>query len=70
MNKNIDREKYEKLNSMLWQRSKIDRYGRVTLPEAIRRKIGIFGRKSEILWIQIKRKEQDNLFLIEVGVKK
>lgn len=70
MSMKTDREYYERLNNQLWCKSKIDKHGRLTLPEEIRRKIGIYGRKAEILWIQINRKEQENLYLIEIGVKK
>lgn len=65
-----DREKYERINNQLWQRSKVDKYGRVTLPKTLRQKLGIEGKNAVVLWIQIKQKNSDNLFNIEVGVKK
>ena len=65
-----DHERFERLNNQLWQRSRVDEHGRLTLPIQLRKKLGINGRKGIILWIQINRKEKDNLHLIEVGVKK
>ena len=70
MKKETDREKYERINNQLWQRSKVDKFGRLTLPQQLRKKLGIDGRRAVVLWIQINRKNRDNLFLIEVGVKK
>ena len=64
------REKYERINSQLWQRSKIDESGRLTLPQDLRKKLGIDGRKAVVLWICANRKKnRENEFVIEVGVK-
>ena len=63
-------EKYERLNSNLWQRSKVDEHGRLTLPKDLRWKLGINGQSAVILWISAKRGKQDNIFNIEVGLKK
>lgn len=68
---NVNREKYERLNSNLWQRSCIDQHGRLTLPKDLRCKLGINGQSAVILWITVHRKkDRENEFLIELGVKK
>lgn len=64
------REKFERLNSNLWQRSKIDKHGRLTLPQDLRQKLGINGQSTVILWISVHRGNQDNIFNLEIGVKK
>ena len=64
------REKFNRLNSQIWKRTKIDSQGRVTLPQKLRRKLEI-NNKSSILWICAnKNKSRDNEFLIEIGVKR
>lgn len=65
-----DRVKFEKLDNMIWKKTKVDVKGRTVLPQKLRRKLDL-NNFSSILWISIKRKDgKDNEFLIEVGVKK
>ena len=64
------REKFRRLDSQIWKKSKIDVKGRCVLPKKLRQKLGINGHSS-ILWISAKRKDgKDNEFILEVGVKK
>lgn len=64
------REKFERIDNTIWQTSKVDEKGRTVLPQKLRKKLGLNG-KSSILWICVNRKkDRDNEFLIEVGVKK
>jgi len=65
-----DREKFERIDKMIWKKSKVDAKGRCVLPKKLRGKLGLNGFSS-ILWISVKRKDgKDNEFLIEVGVKR
>jgi len=65
-----DREKFERIDKMIWKKTKIDTKGRTVLPKKLRRKLGLNGYSS-VLWISVNRKDgKDNEFLIEVGVKK
>jgi bifunctional DNA-binding transcriptional regulator/antitoxin component of YhaV-PrlF toxin-antitoxin module len=64
-----NRAKFEKIDNTIWKKSKVDKKGRTVLPQKLRQKLGLNGH-SQILWIQVNRKNQDNLFLIEVGVKR
>jgi bifunctional DNA-binding transcriptional regulator/antitoxin component of YhaV-PrlF toxin-antitoxin module len=64
------REKFRRLDSQIWKKTKIDVKGRCVLPEKLRHKLGINGHNF-VLWISAKRKEgSDNEFILEVGVKK
>jgi bifunctional DNA-binding transcriptional regulator/antitoxin component of YhaV-PrlF toxin-antitoxin module len=61
------REKFNRLDVHIWKRTKVDSQGRATLPQKLRRKLGL-NENSMILWIsanQIKK----NIFIIEVGIK-
>jgi AbrB family looped-hinge helix DNA binding protein len=63
-----NREKYNKMNTIFWERSKVDKKGRVLIPKAIRQKLSLNGN-SEILWIEIKQKPgKSNEFTIDLGV--
>jgi bifunctional DNA-binding transcriptional regulator/antitoxin component of YhaV-PrlF toxin-antitoxin module len=70
-----DRERLERLKSVIWTCSKIDYKGRVLLPKQLREKLGVVNGRSKILWIQCNRKKDEkneyknDEFLIEVGVK-
>jgi bifunctional DNA-binding transcriptional regulator/antitoxin component of YhaV-PrlF toxin-antitoxin module len=64
-----DRAKFEKLDNTIWQKSKVDKKGRTVLPQKLRRKLGL-NEHSSILWISVHHGKQDNIFNIEVGVKK
>jgi len=55
---------------MIWKRTKVDKDGRVTLPKKLRQKLGLNGKQSVVLWISIHRTEKDNIFMLEIGVKK
>lgn len=57
------------ISGTIWKRTKLDHKGRIVLPQALRQYLGLHSG-SEVLWIQIKRKDEPNLFLVEVGVKK
>ena len=65
-----DREKFRWFDNMIWKRTKIDKDGRVTLPKKIRQKLGLDGMQSVVLWISIHQTKKDNIFMIEIGVKK
>jgi len=65
-----DREKFRRLDNMIWKRTKVDKDGRVTLPKKLRQKLGLNGKQSVVLWISIHRTEKDNIFMLEIGVKK
>lgn len=52
----------------IWKKSKVDQKGRCVLPKKLRRRLGL-NSHSCILWISVNRKNQDNLFSIEIGVK-
>ena len=65
-----DRERYNRLDSQIWKKSKVDGKGRCVLPQKLRQKLELNGN-STILWISVNRENgKDNVFLIEVGVKK
>jgi bifunctional DNA-binding transcriptional regulator/antitoxin component of YhaV-PrlF toxin-antitoxin module len=66
-----DRERFNRLDTQIWERKRVDRQGRVTLPLKLRKKLGLNRNGGEILWISCNRKKNhDNEFLIELGVKK
>jgi len=65
-----DRERFERIDKMIWKKTKVDVKGRCVLPKKLRKKLGLNGYSS-VLWISVKRKDgRDNEFLIHVGVKK
>ncbi len=64
-----DRMKFEKLDNTIWKKSKVDSKGRTILPKKLRQKLGLNNHNS-ILWISVKRTKQDNIFNLEIGVKK
>ena len=65
-----DREKFNRLDNQIWKKTRVDSKGQTTLPKKLRQRLGL-NNKSMILWICVDRKNgKDNLFLIEVGVKK
>jgi len=68
--KNNNHIDFNRLNSNLWQRARIDKFGRLTLPQSLRERLGINDKKSEILFISIVQGSQDNIFNLEIGVKK
>jgi bifunctional DNA-binding transcriptional regulator/antitoxin component of YhaV-PrlF toxin-antitoxin module len=64
------REKFRRLDSQIWKKTKVDAKGRIVLPKKLRKKLGLNGHSS-ILWISAKRKDgKDNEFLIEVGAER
>jgi DNA-binding transcriptional regulator/RsmH inhibitor MraZ len=64
------RRKYETFDCMIWKKTRVDSQGRVTLPQKLRKKLGLNGHSS-ILWISVNLKEgKDNEFLIYCGVKR
>lgn len=69
MTRPSDREKFDRLDNMIWKKSHVDKKGRCVLPQKLRQRLGLNNHCS-ILWISVKRKEnKDNEFLLEVGVK-
>lgn len=63
-------EKFNRFDSQIWKRSKIDSKGRTVIPKKIRRKLNLNG-SSQILWINVNQKNgRSNEFLIHVGVKR
>ena len=63
-----NRAKFEKMNTIFWERSKIDNKGRVLIPKPIRQKLGL-NHNSELLWIEIKQKPgKNNEFIVNLGV--
>lgn len=64
-----DRERYNRLDSQIWKKSKVDKKGRCVLPKKLRSKLGLNSYRS-ILWISAKRGKQDNIFNVVLGVKK
>ena len=63
------RRKDELFDCMIWKKTRVDSQGRVTLPQKLRKKLGV-NEHSVILWICVNHKNgKDNEFLIEVGVK-
>ena len=58
------RERYNRLDIHIWKRTSVDEKGQTTLPKQVRRKIGLDGKKTEILWISVHHGKQDNIFLI------
>lgn len=65
-----DRERLERLNTIIKKRTKVDKRGRTILPLRLRRKMGLRDGSSIIIWTECKRHEvQPNVFIIEVGVK-
>lgn len=52
---------------MIWKKSKVDRKGRVVLPQSLRRELNL-SNGSHILWISVVRGKQKNIFMVEVGV--
>ena len=65
-----DHERFNRLDRWIWKKTRVDSQGRVTLPQKLRRKLGL-NRNSSVLWICASRKNgRDNEFVIEVGVKK
>ena len=70
MTKIMNREKYRRIDNQIWKRTRVDGKGQTTLPKKLREKLGIEGKGTKILWICVNQKNQNNLFLIEVGVKK
>ena len=66
-----DREKFNRLDSQIWKRTLVNSKGQTTLPKKLRQKLGINGKKSIVLWISVnKKKDKENEFLVEVGVKR
>jgi len=66
-----NREKFNRFDSQIWKRTRVDSKGQTTLPKKLRQKLGICGKETIVLWISAKRKTgKDNEFLIDVGVKK
>jgi bifunctional DNA-binding transcriptional regulator/antitoxin component of YhaV-PrlF toxin-antitoxin module len=64
-----DRERFERIDKMIWKKTKIDAKGRCVLPKKLRQKLGLNGHRS-ILWISIcKKAGKANEFTIELGVK-
>ena len=63
------REKFNRLDSQIWKKSKVDSKGRCVLPQKLRKKLELNGH-SNILWISAKRGKQNNIFNLEIGVKK
>ena len=63
-------EKYERLETQLWKRTCVDEKGQTTLPKKLRLKLGINDKKTTVLWMSIHRTKKDNIFMIELGVKK
>ena len=70
MNNKRRRRKYELFDCMIWKKTRIDSQGRVTLPQKLRKKLSV-NSHSSILWICInQKKNRDNEFIVELGVKK
>ena len=70
MSRPKDTVKFNRLDSQIWKRSKIDSKGRTVLPIKLRKKLELNG-KSEILWISAKQVDgKSNEYIIEVGVKR
>ena len=65
-----NREKYECLETQLWKRTSVDKKGQTTLPKKLRLKLGINDKKTTVLWISIHQTKKDNIFMLEIGVKK
>ena len=65
-----DRERYERLNTLIWKKRGIDQKGRTVLPIKLRKILGISGQ-SKILWIEAKHHPngKSNEFVIEVAVE-
>ena len=65
-----DRERYARMDTVLWKKRKVDSKGRTVLPIKLRKLLSI-GKHSSILWIQVYHKNgKNNEFLIEIGVEK
>ena len=65
-----NREKFARLDTMIWKRRKIDSKGRTVLPIKLRRILGLNGH-SVIVWVQVHHKtDKQNEFMIEVMVEK
>jgi len=63
-----DRERYEKLDSMVWKRTKIDLKGRTTIPRKIRKKLRL-NETNELLWVSVKQKDGSaNEYVLELCV--
>lgn len=63
-------EKFERIDNMIWKRTKVDAKGRVCLPQKLRCRLDL-KHHSEILWISMHQKsDKKNEFIIKVGVKK
>lgn len=64
-----DRDRYARMDTVLWKKRKVDNKGRTVLPIKLRKLLGI-GNRSSILWIQVYHKnDKENEFLIEIGVE-
>jgi len=64
-----DRERYARMDTVVWKKRKVDKKGRTVLPIKLRKILGLSDHSS-ILWIQVHHKNgKDNEFLIEIGVE-
>jgi len=61
-------ERFIAWGSPIWKKSKVDCKGRTVLPQELRDKLHLSG-KGSILWISVKQSRQDNIFIIELGVR-
>ena len=62
------RQKFEKMNTIFWEKLKVDNKGRVLVPKAIRQKLGL-NHNSKLLWIEVKQKPgKNNEYIIKLGV--
>ena len=63
------RRKYETFDCTIWKRTHVDHQGRVTLPQKLRKKLGV-NEHSSILWISVHGKNgKNNEFLIAFATR-
>jgi hypothetical protein len=61
-------ERYIAWGTPIWKKSKVDYKGRTVLPQELCNKLHL-SSKGSILWISMKQGRNDNIFIIEVGVR-
>lgn len=65
-----DRERYARMDTIVWKKRKVDNKGRTVLPIKLRKIFGL-NSDSSILWIQVHHKNgKNNEFSIEIGFVK
>jgi len=63
-----DRERFNRLDTVIWKRRRVDEKGRIVLPVKLRRILGV-SPGSVVVLVQVYRKNgRDNEYLLEVLV--